>query len=194
MDILPFAAAAISLLAVPGPTNTLLATSGASVGWSRSLHLLAADLCGYMLSIALLRALLGPLMIAMPMVGTTLRIAVAIYLVYLAALLWRHGTRELGDRAPVTFPRVLITTLLNPKAIIFASALLPLEINGLDLMPWLVVLAVLIATIGASWIAIGASLGRGLAGVGRGDLVYRLGAIAQVILAGMIGGHSLGIA
>ena len=192
--MLPFAAAALSLLAVPGPTNTLLATSGASVGWLRSLHLLAAELCGYMLSIALLRELLGPLMLAMPIVGTTLRIAVAVYLIYLAVLLWRHGRRELGDRAPVTFPRVLITTLLNPKAIIFASALLPLEVNGLDLVPWLAVLALLIAAIGATWIAIGVSLGRGLEGVGRGDLIYRLGAIAQIVLAGMIGGHSLGIA
>ena len=62
MDVLPFVAGTVSLLAIPGPTNTLLAASGASVGWSRSLHLLAAELGGYMLAILALRALLAPLM------------------------------------------------------------------------------------------------------------------------------------
>ncbi|MCP3464589.1 MULTISPECIES: LysE family translocator [unclassified Bradyrhizobium] len=194
MDVVPFVAAAASLLAIPGPTNTLLATSGASVGWSRSLHLLAAELAGYLLAILILRALLAPLMIAVPMVGTALRVVVALYLVHLAVLLWRHGASDFGSHAPVTFQRVLITTLLNPKAIIFASALLPFEVGACDLMPRLALLAAQIATIGSAWIALGVSLGCGFDGIGRPALVYKLSAIAQVILAGMIGTHSLGIA
>ncbi|MGV7213980.1 LysE family translocator [Bradyrhizobium sp. UFLA05-112] len=194
MDVVPFVAATVSLLAIPGPTNTLLATSGASVGWSRSLHLLVAELAGYLLAILALRALLGPLMIAVPMLGTMLRIVVALYLIHLAVLLWRHGTDDSGGRAPVTFQRVLITTLLNPKAIIFASTLLPLELGAFDLMPWLVLLAAQIVTIGAAWIALGVSLGRGCDGIGRPALVYKLSAIVQVVLAGMIGTQSLGFA
>jgi threonine/homoserine/homoserine lactone efflux protein len=42
MTLLTFLVAGYSLLAPPGPTNTLLATSGAGVGFSRSLPLLAA--------------------------------------------------------------------------------------------------------------------------------------------------------
>ncbi|MES1149390.1 MAG: hypothetical protein ABUL53_09420, partial [Bradyrhizobium guangdongense] len=59
MDVLPFILAAASLLAIPGPTNTLLATSGAGVGVARSLPLLAAELGGYLLSILLLPSVLG---------------------------------------------------------------------------------------------------------------------------------------
>jgi len=66
MDRIAFAAAALSLLATPGPTNTLLATSGAKVGLRRSLPLLGAELGGYLLAILLLRALIGPLMAANP--------------------------------------------------------------------------------------------------------------------------------
>jgi threonine/homoserine/homoserine lactone efflux protein len=194
MDFVPFIAAAASLLAVPGPTNTLLATAGAGVGLSRSLHLLAAELGGYLLAILLLRSLLGPLMVALPSIGIALRLAVTIYLVYLAARLWRHGARELGDRAPVTFSRVLITTLLNPKAIIFAFTLLPLGVGVVDLLPWLSALGAQIVTIGAAWIAFGTWIGRGLGGFGRPALIYRLSAIVLVVLAGMIGVHTLGIA
>ena len=161
---------------------------------SRSLPLLAAELGGYLLSILLLRSVLGPLMAEAPLLGAALRVAVAIYLVHLAGRLWRHGARDIGDRAPVTFGRVLITTLLNPKAIIFAFTLLPLQIGGLDLLPWLRALAALIVTIGACWIALGASLGRGLEGIGHPELIYRSGAIALLVLAGIIGAHSVGIA
>src|SRR6516165_2698984 len=68
-----FVVAAVSLLVTPGPTNTLLATSGASAGLRRSAHLLVAELGGYLLAIALLRALLGPMIAATPMLGEVLR-------------------------------------------------------------------------------------------------------------------------
>src|SRR5271166_5453528 len=83
MDSLTFAAAALSLLATPGPTNTLLATSGAEVGLRRSLPLLGAELGGYLLAILLLRALIGPLMAANPLFAAALHGAVVVYLLYL---------------------------------------------------------------------------------------------------------------
>ncbi|WP_245475173.1 LysE family translocator [Bradyrhizobium sp. Leo121] len=129
MDKVTFVAATLSLLATPGPTNTLLATSGAGVGPCRSAHLLAAELSGYLLAIVLLRSILGPVIATLPEFGIGLRIAVVIYLIYLAAMLWRHGARQVGDAAPVTFGRVFVTTLLNPKAIIFAFTILPSAIG-----------------------------------------------------------------
>lgn len=196
MDVLPFILAAASLLAIPGPTNTLLATSGAGVGVgvARSLPLLAAELGGYLLSIMLLRSVFGPFMQAVPVAGIVLRIVVSTYLIYLACMLWRHGAHEIADRAPVSFRSVLITTLLNPKAVIFAFTLLPFQVAAFDLLPWLGLLAVQIVTIGSAWIALGAALGRGLQGAGRPLLIYRLSAVALVVLAGKIGAQSLTMA
>ncbi|MGY3603076.1 MULTISPECIES: LysE family translocator [unclassified Bradyrhizobium] len=193
MDKVTFVAATLSLLATPGPTNTLLATSGAGVGPCRSAHLLAAELSGYLLAIVLLRSILGPVIATVPEFGIGLRIAVVIYLIYLAAMLWRHGARQVGNAAPVTFGRVFVTTLLNPKAIIFAFTILPSAIGPLELLPWLAALAAQIVTVGAGWILLGSSLRHGL-GDRIGPVIgYRLSAVALAVLAGMIGIHSLGI-
>jgi threonine/homoserine/homoserine lactone efflux protein len=193
MTLLSFFLAAYALLAIPGPTNTLLATAGAGAGISRSLHLLAAELCGYGLAIALLRLVLGPIVMEIPVAGVVLRLAVTLYVLHLAGMLWRARPREPRDAAPVRFGHVLLATLLNPKALIFAFALLPLQAALLTLVPWLALLALQIVTAGAAWIAFGATLGRGLRGLGRPDLVNRLGATALVAVAGVIWLPSLAI-
>ena len=92
MSLLAFIAVCASLLATPGPTNTLLATSGAEIGWRRSAALLAAELLGYLLAIAILRLALGPFIASRPIVATALQAGVALYLVYLATALWQRSS------------------------------------------------------------------------------------------------------
>jgi len=186
MSFLTFFAATYFLLAVPGPTNTLLATSGAGIGVARSLHLLAAELCGYLLSIVLLRTALGPIVSDIPFAAVVLRVAVTIYILCLAVMLWRVNTRELRDGAAVTFGQVLLTTLLNPKALVFAFLLLPLQVGPLELLPWLGVIALQILTAGAAWLALGATLGRGARRLGHPEIVTRIGAVTLVAVTGLI--------
>jgi len=192
MTLFTFLVASYSLLALPGPTNTLLATSGAGVGFARSLPLLAAELCGYLAAIALLRLFLGPFVIDSPIAGVILRTLVTAYILYLAALLWRSGSRELRDGPAVTFGQVLLTTLLNPKAIIFAFLLLPLQAGPLELVPWLAVISFQIVTAGAAWLAVGTVLGRGVQRSAHPHLVNRVGAFALVTVSGLIWVQSLG--
>lgn len=49
-EIVTFVAVVVALLATPGPTNTLLAASGAAVGLTRSPRLLLAECAGYFLA------------------------------------------------------------------------------------------------------------------------------------------------
>ena len=191
MANLSFLVLGYSLLALPGPTNTLLATSAAGVGMSRSLHLLGAELCGYLGAIAVLRTVLGPTMADVPIVGLILRAAVTIYILCLAGVLWRRRSHELRDGPPVTFGQVLLTTLVNPKALVFAFLLLPLPAGPFELVPWLAVLAGQIVTAGAAWLALGATLGRGVRRLGHPDLITRLGGIALVAVAGLVWLHAL---
>lgn len=193
METLTLLTASLLLLATPGPTNTLLATSGVAVGLKRSLPLLAAALAGYVIAIAVLRSIIGPLAAQSPAFQTMLSAAVATYLFYLAAQLWRHSAPFEGDRDPVTWPRVLTTTLLNPKSIIFAFVLVPVGKQGPALLPWYAGLASLILLTGTAWIAIGAALnGRSRAGVAP-QLSYRAGAIALGVFASAVSARTLGL-
>jgi len=191
MNFLTFFTATCFLLAMPGPTNTLLATSGAGIGISRSLHLLAAELCGYLAAIALLRLALGPVVSGIPLAAVVLRVAVCVYILGLAVTLWRVNARELRDGAAVTFRQVLITTLLNPKAMVFAFLLLPLQAGLFELLPWLGMIALQIVAAGAAWIAFGATLGRGVRRLGHPEIITRTGAVTLVAVTGLIWLQSL---
>ena len=79
-DPILFILAVLTLLGTPGPTNTLLATSGATVGVKWSLMLLAGELSGYLIAILAIRIVLGPIIHAYPLVGIALKIAVVAYL------------------------------------------------------------------------------------------------------------------
>lgn len=95
-------ATALAVLAAPGPTNALLATSGAMRGVRRSLVLAPAVAAGYLISVTLLGLALGPAIAAAPVAGRILRLLIGAYLFFLAFRLWRKGSslknaaREVG--------------------------------------------------------------------------------------------------
>ena len=120
---------------------------------------------------------------------------VCVYLLYLACRLWHHADLEVPEARPVTVRGVFGTTLLNPKALIFAFTLLPPDspLTWAGVVPWLAVLSLLIITVGACWIAVGASLRRATPQVGA-QLGCRVGSVALVVFAGVISGRAVGIA
>jgi len=196
IDVLTFLLGTLALLATPGPTNTLLATSGAVSGLRRSLPLLCGELAGYLVAIAVLHAVVGPVVAALPLFGIALRIAVCLYLVHLALAFWRQQAASFDTARAITPARVFGTTLLNPKAVIFAFTLLPFTpaVTLAERMPWLVVLSLLIVTVGAAWIALGASLQRGTGGAAGQAFVYKVAAVALMLIVAMIGWNTVALA
>lgn len=173
-DPILFAAAVLAILCTPGPTNTLLATAGATRGFWRSLPLVPAEAAGYAISILTLGLLLGPAIASAPLVGAALRAAVGVYLLLLAIGLWRRGGVALSAGAAVTPSQVFVTTLLNPKAIVFALGVVPFTAPR----PWLYLLGfnALLVLVASCWIAAGALLGRAASNRGWATAVPRVGA------------------
>lgn len=124
MGTVAFLFAIWGLLLTPGPTNTLLALSGASVGLARSLRLMPAELCAYLLVTVPLALAGADLLARDPLVGTAVRLVAAGWVAYLAVKLWRVKAGEAGP-GPVSMARVFVTTLLNPKGLIIGLTLLP---------------------------------------------------------------------
>jgi threonine/homoserine/homoserine lactone efflux protein len=179
-DPVLFALAVLTILGTPGPTNTLLATAGATTGVRQSLPLLAAELSGYLISILVIRGVLSPVIAAFPVVGTVLKVAVALYIGWIAVRLWAKPS-ELTAARRVDFGMVFVTTLLNPKAIVFALTVIPLAHPQLWL--YFAAFAVAVLAAGLSWILVGGAINAASGGKHR-SLVQR---VAAVVLGGFAG-------
>lgn len=177
-DPILFALAVLAVLGTPGPTNTLLATAGAAVGLRRALPLIAAEAAGYSIAILTLGLALGPVLAGAPWLAMALRLAVGAYLLVLAWRLWRRGGTRLATGAVVTLRQVFVTTLLNPKALVFALGILPFEAGRAVWPAYMLGFLLLLAAVATGWIATGALLGGAAGRRGWGGAVPRVGAAA----------------
>jgi threonine/homoserine/homoserine lactone efflux protein len=89
----------------------------------------------------------------------------------------------------VDFRMVLIATLLNPKAIIFALTVIPLTHPQLWL--YFAAFAVAVVAVGFSWLLIGGAVGAAASGKHQ-TLIQRVAAVALGGFAGMILASALG--
>ena len=189
---LTFVAAVVALLATPGPTNTLLAASGAAAGVTRSLKLLLAENAGYLISISILAVALGPLVAAKPALALAIRLAAAAWLTGCAVQLWAEAGRGFGVAdASITMTRVFVTTLLNPKALIFAFVIFPRGTLA-ELAPWLAAFSGLVVIVATGWIALGATLAYSAGTLVTPRRVWRVAAVGIAGFAVVVAGSAIG--
>jgi threonine/homoserine/homoserine lactone efflux protein len=103
----------------PGPNNIMLASSGLTWGFRRTLPLLAGVLLGGTFMIAAVGLGLGAVFFAYPVLKTILKYAGAAYLVYLAAMIAMSGaaSTEQGVKGgPMTFWTAVLFQWINVKA------------------------------------------------------------------------------
>ncbi|RKG34506.1 LysE family translocator [Acinetobacter tianfuensis] len=121
-----FIGSVIMILLTPGPTNTLLASSGLQVGVKKSFRLIPAEAFGYLLSISFWGFLIGKISVYLPALPPILKLFSAGYILYLALKLWKtaNAVQDL-NQVSIRDWQLFIATLLNPKALLFASAVFP---------------------------------------------------------------------
>ena len=157
-----FLAVVITILLTPGPTNTLLAASGATSGWRPSLMLIPLECLGYLAATTLWGLLLRQVLVEYPLLLNAIKLISAVYIAKLGLELFR-GALINPDNAHVPTiggRQLFLATLLNPKAAVFALAIFPLEAWE-SLANYLAVLSSFIgavAVIGTLWIVFGAAL------------------------------------
>jgi threonine/homoserine/homoserine lactone efflux protein len=184
MSLTVFLLSLLALLLSPGPTNTLLAIGGATRGFRRALPLIGAEIAGYLLVITPLALAGRPLIEAHPQVSVAVQLAAAAWVLVLAVRLWADpGGRD--GQGLVTFRRVFVTTLLNPKGLVIGLVLLPATTPA-GLLPWLGLFVATVLVVASTWIAAGAVMGRATAG--------RLPPLLRRIAAGYLGFVAAGLA
>jgi threonine/homoserine/homoserine lactone efflux protein len=173
--------------AIPGPNMLLVMSHGARHGLRRSTATMAGCLSALLLMMSVSAAGLGVFLQTWPALFDLLRLCGAAYLAWLGIRTWRappSDWSEVGESAPAAAQRDRFAALYrhgflvassNPKAILFAAALLPQFMS--PQARWLPQFATLVATfavIEVSWYLVyagfGARLGGWLrrAGVARG--------------------------
>jgi threonine/homoserine/homoserine lactone efflux protein len=178
-----FCIAVLTILATPGPTNTLLAISGASAGLRRSWILVAAELAGYVTAILIVGLVVGPFL-SRPGPFVVIRVAITLYLAYLSIRLWRLPPPDLKTARSVGPRDVLVTTLLNPKASIFALAIIPMQNPSWPL--YLLGFCVMLLPMSLLWIGIGSAMRRGMLTRSGTSLVHRVGATVIMLFAAVV--------
>lgn len=178
MSLTELSVAVLILLMTPGPTNSLILVAGAERGWLPAMRLIPAELSGYLLSVVPLTVVGAALLDGQDGLRSAVTLAAGAWVAVLAMKLWR--VREaVPEGRSVGAHEILVTTALNPKALIFGLVLLPspgrLGVN-------LALFAALVVLVAALWAGVGAALRNG-SGQPRALRVVRR--LASVWLAGI---------
>lgn len=151
-----------TILLTPGPTNTLLASSGISQGLRRSAPLLSFECLGYVCATSIWGLVLNTTMHDYPFVINIIKVVSGLYIGKLGLRLWYQARRDPLQELLVSVRplELFIATLLNPKAVIFAMALFPVQ-TWLSVSNYAGVMGrfvLLVASIGGLWIVFGSLL------------------------------------
>jgi threonine/homoserine/homoserine lactone efflux protein len=129
-------------------------------------------------TILLVGYLVGGWFASQPLLAKALRIVVALYLAYLAFRLWRSGVAAEAEQRLVRFRDVFVTTMLNPKALLFALGIIPLQ--AANAAVYLGAFVVMVMLAGSGWMLLGAALAHGVLPPASRRIVPRLGAVVIV--------------
>ena len=151
-----FVTAAVLLLVMPGPTDTLVVSYVLTRGRRSALASVPGVCLGYIVSLSLTLLGLGALLMTSAELFNALKIAGAAYLVYLGIKTWRAPVPEaLDDDGRLArdgrrmFAQAFVVTALNPAGIMFYVAFFPQFIDvQRPLMPQMIAL-------GACFVALG---------------------------------------
>ncbi|PHM50116.1 extracellular solute-binding protein [Xenorhabdus miraniensis] len=157
------------ILITPGPTNTLLLSAGLQRGLNKSFHFIFAEAIGYILAISIWGFFLLSLEKIFPYIYQIAKLLSSIYVLWLASKLWMLSLKmdyltskssslvKTFSGKHTNFVDITIATLLNPKAILFVSTIIPISaFNSINIfLSSIVIFLTILIPIGVLWIFLG---------------------------------------
>lgn len=132
-DLLPLMTYCFVMSSTPGPNNVMLATSGAMFGYRRALPQIFGTNSGVAVQTFITCLGLGSLFAAFPVLHQILRIAGALYLVFLAWKLSASSLGEARETKPLSFTQAALFQAVNPKSwvksITLATVFMPVGLS-----------------------------------------------------------------
>ncbi|WP_323834883.1 LysE family translocator [Photorhabdus africana] len=184
-DYIRIASMVSMVLIMPGPTNTLLVSSGYSHGFISTLRLILAEALGYITAISLWGLFLSTVSYAFVWALVVLKMCASTYIAYLAFKVWHFSLDK--NVAKIHFITVLFATLLNPKAFVFATYIFPLTAFTLwsEYIPCMTVFVCALLPVSLIWVGVGKMLYVGKLGKGilKPDLFYRFASLVLCVFS-----------
>jgi threonine/homoserine/homoserine lactone efflux protein len=187
-ELLPLATYCFLMSSTPGPNNMMLTASGANFGYRGSLpQILGINAGGFVQTFVTCLGL-GALFTAWPPLHGALRIAGALYMLWLAWKLTGAGLSEAPAPQPVSFVQGALFQAVNPKswvkAVTLASVFMPADLSA-------PLGALLVATIGlligfpciSMWALFGVAIRRWLTDARRRRMFNAIMGAALALLA-----------
>lgn len=122
-DCIKITVSGMLLLAMPGPTNTLLLFSGYASGIRRSLKMIVAEWSGYFVAITFWGIVVSILAQHGTFLIGIIKLLSAAYVAWLAVKVWGFSLQT--QSAKIEMKNIFITTLFNPKSFVFAVYIIP---------------------------------------------------------------------
>jgi len=169
-----FVCAAFLVSAMPGPNMLHVMARSMHFGFGRAIFTMAGCMAGLLLLFGLSAAGMSALLAAMPRLFEAIKIAGALYLLYIGIKAFRDdGSDADPEGVPVETGRLstrvlfrdgFLISISNPKALIFAAAFFPQFIDPIaPKAPQFAILLATFAVIECAWYCTYALCGRSLA-------------------------------
>jgi len=130
-----FIFASILIIAAPGPAVTFLVTTSINDGKKNALSIIPGVFLGDLVAMILSFAGVGAIITASPIAFLALKVAGALYLMYLGIRIWidsKGKSKKLHHNSQSTsqsFMKGFWISVLNPKSILFFAAFMPQFVN-----------------------------------------------------------------
>lgn len=155
--------ALLGVLAVPGPTNSLLFQTGVNRGINaRSLQWVGAEWLAYVVQITAWGLTLDWIARDFPWVATLSKAFAVCFLFYISLKLWSMAHGAGHDTAPgLSAKGLFIATLSNPKGLFFASFIAPAGtfLSSSDYLVFMFAFTCVVLPVGTAWVMFGACFG-----------------------------------
>lgn len=150
--------ALVLLLAVPGPTNTLLLRAGMLLGFRTSWKLAFVECLAYVLQVSLWGVALVYLAAYSPWALKATQMAAACYLLFVSYQLWqRKGETITPGKDRFSGLYFFWLTVMNPKGLLIVSFIAPAHTFTVlaDYALFMTTLALVVIPVGSAWIMLG---------------------------------------
>lgn len=132
-DLLPLATYCLVMSSTPGPNNVMLATAAANFGYRASIPQIVGSQVGVAAQTVVVCMGLGSVFVAFPALHQVLRVAGALYLIFLAYQLSGASINQARAAQPLTFLQAVLFQAVNPKswvkAITIATVFMPASLG-----------------------------------------------------------------